>query len=226
MNNLIDIKNLSFSYNGLSVFDNAVFNLNTNDFAVIQGKSGQGKTTLLKLILKIEKEYDGDIFVFNKNLTTYKDAKLSYLKNKKFGVVFQNYILDENLDVIENVLLPITIYKKPDAQDIQKAKDLLTKLGIQYKDKSNIRHISGGQIQRVAIARALINEPDILLLDEPTSELDNKTAREIIDLLVFIHQNMNKTLLIVSHDDKFKEYEKCLFYRIANGKITKNNLSL
>ena len=164
------------------------------------GPSGSGKSTILNLIAGlVKKDISGKITINNKDIGRLSDQEMSNLRNQKIGIIFQDFQLSNNLSVIENVLLP-TYFNKSKKKS-QLAIKLLNEVGLSNKLKESVKNLSGGQKQRVAIARALINTPDILLADEPTGNLDQKTGEQIIKLLKKVQKTHQTTMLITTHDE-------------------------
>jgi ABC-type lipoprotein export system ATPase subunit len=170
------------------------------DFAMIVGRSGSGKTTLLNLAGGLTRPSSGEVFLDGVDLWKLDDQEQSYLRNKKIGFVFQFPSLIPTLTVLENVFLPVIFNRKHDADEARRrAKSLLETVGLADKLAVFPRQLSAGQQQRVVIARALMNEPEIILADEPTSNLDEKTEKEIMDLFHDLHSRLGLTIVLVTH---------------------------
>jgi len=218
--NIVLLKDVSFRYLNKYILKDVNFSLSENDFCIIKGKSGEGKTTVLNLITGILKPQKGKITVFGKNIVKMKNSDISKIRNKKIGVVFQNYLLENEFSVLENILLPITINRIPKEKDIDLVKNLLNDIELSSKIDEKVKNLSGGQIQRVALARAFANNPDLVIMDEPTSNLDNKTSEKIVKLIFSMYKKYNKTFLIVSHENYFDELNPKT-YLIGNKNISK-----
>lgn len=177
---VIEVKNLSKAYGTNIVLKNKSFVFETKKLYAIVGHSGSGKTTLFNIIGLIDNDYDGELTIDG---AIAKKMSIDYkarLRNKKIGFVFQNFLLNDYLTVIENVCLPLITNKKLSKYEKQnKALKILNQLNIESKSKRFPKELSGGEQQRVAIARALINDPDIILADEPTGNLDRDNENEV-----------------------------------------------
>ena len=170
--------------------------INDGEMVAIIGKSGSGKSTLLNLLGGLDKATEGKVFYNDKDLSTMNDTKLSEFRLKNIGFVFQFFDLIPELTAEENVLFPAKLAKKKETTE----SDLYTALDITDRVKHYPSELSGGQQQRAAIARALINDPDVILCDEPTGNLDKASGEEVMNLLKRLNQAQNKTVIIVTHD--------------------------
>ena len=166
------------------------------EMVAIIGKSGSGKSTLLNLLGGLDKATEGKVFYNDKELGTMNDSKLSEFRLKNIGFVFQFFDLIPELTAEENVMFPAKLAKKKETTE----SDLYNALDINDRVKHYPSELSGGQQQRAAIARALINDPDVILCDEPTGNLDKKSGEEVMNLLKKLNQEQNKTVIIVTHD--------------------------
>jgi ABC-type lipoprotein export system ATPase subunit len=188
-----------------------------NDSIAIIGQSGSGKTTLMNIIGCMDRATSGTYLFKGKDITTFSDDELSSIRNESIGFVFQQFHLIPYITSIDNVILP-TIYSKKNITDVKnKARKLLTELGMGDRIYNKPTQLSGGQQQRVAIARALINDPEIILADEPTGALDTKTSEEIMDILTDLNKK-GKTLIIITHEPYIAKRCKKII-RISDGKI-------
>ncbi|MCX7708627.1 MAG: ABC transporter ATP-binding protein [Clostridia bacterium] len=180
--------------------------INSGEFASIMGPSGSGKSTLLYLIGGLDKPTTGSIKIKGKELSVMKDKEESVMRRRDIGFVFQFYNLIPNLNVEENIMLPILLdgRKMKDYKD--KLEEILEEVGLTERRHHTPRELSGGQQQRVAIARALINEPDIILADEPIGNLDSKTGTDVMKLLQRINIKKGKTIVQVTHSKEAAEY--------------------
>ena len=177
------------------------------EFAAIMGTSGSGKTTLMNLIGCLDVPTSGHYILADREVSRLTDDELSVIRNEHIGFVFQNFYLLPYATVLENVLLP-TLYMELHKNDVEKrAIELLRLVGLEKRAKFRPNQLSGGQQQRVAIARALINDPEMILCDEPTGQLDSKTAAEIIKLLAEMN-TLGKTVIIVTHDRNIASHTK------------------
>ena len=173
-----------------------------SDFVVFMGHSGSGKTTLISTIGGLTEPSEGTVFIDDVDIWKLKDQQLSSLRNLKIGFMFQSFSLLATLNVLNNVVMPV-IFKNNGVQDAAASRDravsLLEGLGMKKKIESYPSELSGGEQRRVAIARALINDPDIILADEPTGELDIRTEQEVIEIFKMINTQYKKTIIVVSH---------------------------
>ncbi len=176
-----------------------------NEFLAIMGTSGSGKTTLMNIIGCLDVPSSGKYLLAGKEVSRLSDDDLSIIRNEHIGFVFQNFYLLPYATVLENVLLPSLYIDKRRDNFEQKARELLRLVGLGERVKFKPPQLSGGEQQRVAIARALINEPDLLLTDEPTGQLDSRTAAEIMDLIVRMHGS-GKTVIVITHDPHIASY--------------------
>lgn len=188
------------------------------EFIAIMGPSGSGKTTLMNILGCLDVPSSGSYVIAGKEVTQLNDDELSVLRNEHIGFVFQNFYLLSYATVLENVLLP-TLYmeRSRDGFTRKRAKEILGLVGLSDRAKFKPNQLSGGQQQRVAIARALINDPDLILADEPTGQLDSKTASEIMDLLSKMNQR-GKTVVVITHDANTAAYARRTV-RILDGLI-------
>lgn len=190
------------------------------DSIAIIGQSGSGKTTLMNIIGCMDRATSGTYLFKGKDITTFTDDELSAIRNESIGFVFQQFHLIPYITALDNVILP-TIYSKKNIDDIKgRAISLLTELGMRERIYNKPTQLSGGQQQRVAIARALINDPEIILADEPTGALDTKTSTEIMDILTSLNEK-GKTLIIITHEQDIAKRCKNII-RISDGNIVQN----
>ncbi|MCU0520517.1 MAG: ABC transporter ATP-binding protein [Anaerolineae bacterium] len=186
---------------------NVTLDVARGEFVVITGRSGSGKTTLLSLVAGLTRPTSGRVLLDNVDVWRLPDAEQSLLRNRKVGFVFQFPSLLPTLNSLDNVMLPTLFADNADpAQAKQRATHLLEQMGLSDKLHAYPRQLSGGQQQRVVIARALMNEPQLLLADEPTSDLDETTEHEIMGLFREIHQQTGVTVLLVTHSAELGSY--------------------
>ncbi len=172
------------------------------DFLALRGASGAGKSTLLHLIGGLDTPNAGEIFFAGENLSKFSESRLTDFRNLRVGFVFQSYHLLPELTALENVCLPGRVARFPASAVVKRATELLARVGLAERMDHKPSELSGGEQQRVAIARALINEPVLLLADEPTGNLDSHTGSEIMDLLKSLRTEKQTTLVIATHDSK------------------------
>lgn len=200
---MIQSKNVTFTYNETTSFEFPDVNCEVSDALLITGVSGKGKTTLLHLLGGLLRPNSGSIAIQQTNIANLSEKELDQFRGKNIGLVLQQSHFVASLDVLENVVLASWLATGKKATE--KAKSLLKQLGLEdqmYKLPSNL---SVGQQQRVSIARALINEPKLLLADEPTSSLDDENAFKVADLLAKLSKEYNAALIIVTHDQRLKD---------------------
>ena len=181
------------------VFNNLELSVDSGEFIVLLGRSGSGKSTLLNLISGIDKPTSGDIIINNINLTDLSEHQRTLFRRRHIGFVFQFYNLIPTLTVAENLLLPLELIKGITRTDRQKVTGLLEQLELSDRIDTYPERLSGGEQQRVAIARALIHEPDLILADEPTGNLDLETGEQVLGLLDELVRKAGKTLIMATH---------------------------
>ena len=189
--------------NAVAAINNLDIRIDDGELVAITGKSGSGKTTLLNVLGGLDKATDGSVFYDDTDITKLADTALADFRLNKIGFVFQFYDLIPELTAKENILLPSKLAKKGKT-DIS---DTVKKLGVENLLGRYPSELSGGQQQRVAIARALVNNPSVLLCDEPTGNLDVATGNDVLSLLIDLNRNDNRTIVIVTHDNQLAE--KC-----------------
>ena len=198
------------------------FSVDKGEFVSIMGPSGSGKSTLLYLLGGLDKPTSGTIILEGQDLSKVKKKEMSKLRRSKIGFVFQFYNLVQNLNVEDNIMLPIILDGKKPKKYEEKLAEILDVIGLSDKRKSTPRELSGGQQQRVAIARALISEPDIIFLDEPIGNLDSKTGKEIMELFKEINVHYGKTLIQVTHSQSAAKYGTTII-RLVDGEIVEQS---
>ena len=215
---MIELQNIYKSYNQVCVLDDINFKVKKNEIIAIEGSSGAGKTTLLKIIGKIEKPDAGNIMFKEKNITKLDSKNLQKFRNNNIGFVFQFHHLMPEFTALENISMPALLSKRDKIETQKKALELMNFLKIEKKQNSYPDFMSGGEKQRVAIARALINNPDLILADEPSGNLDTKQSKEIYNLFNSLRKEFDQTFIIVTHD---KELSKMSDKKIVlkDGKI-------
>ena len=203
----IEAKNINkFFYEPekFQVLKDISFEVKKGEFLALVGKSGSGKSTLLYTISTMDTDYEGTLTIDNTNLAGKTQNELSAFRNKHIGFVFQFHYLLSDFTVLENVMLPALKLKKLHEDEVrQKAMDILTQLDLKDQAEKSSAKLSGGQQQRVAIARALINDPTIIMGDEPTGNLDSKNTQIVFDIFKQISRQNNQTVVTVTHDEDF-----------------------
>jgi putative ABC transport system ATP-binding protein len=198
--------------------------LNKGDFVAFIGPSGSGKTTLLNMIGVLDRPSKGKIFVDDVDLTLLKERELTKLRRGTIGFIFQFYNLIPVLSAFENVELPMLIAGIPTKEREQRAKELLTRVGLSERMYHRPDELSGGEQQRVAIVRALANKPSIVLADEPTGDLDSKTGKEIVQVLRDLSSHEGATVVIVTHDPTVAAMASKVF-EMRDGTIIKEHIN-
>jgi len=202
----------------VNALDNVSLKIFQGEFVSIIGPSGCGKSTLLHCMGLLDRPTKGNIFIDGKDTTKISGKEIAMFRGEKLGFVFQSYNLIPRLTVLENVVLPGLIMDKNQSELEKRAKALLKDVGILHRCDHKGIHLSGGEQQRVAIARALINEPVVVLADEPTGALDSQSSEEIMNLLVKLNRNRNATFIFVSHEMDIARYGERTI-AIKDGKI-------
>lgn len=219
---MISVKNVTKKFgrgsNALVAIDDVSFNVEDGEFLVILGQSGSGKSTILNLIGAIDSVTQGTIIVNGIDVTKMSAKQLCEYRNKNIGFVFQGFYLEPAYSVEDNVVLPLTIAGVKRHIKDAKAKELLEKFNLSDKARVKTSTLSGGQKQRVAIARALVGDPQIILADEPTGNLDSATGAEVIKLLYDICKNDHKTVVMVTHNESHADIADHVI-RLLDGKI-------
>lgn len=199
---MIKANDIYKSYGPLQVLKGINLNINKGEIVSIVGASGAGKTTLLHIIGSLDRADKGTININNIDITKLNDKRLAGFRNKHIGFIFQFHHLLPEFNAIENVSIPAYIAKTPRRQAETKAKELLDFLGLSERLSHKPSQLSGGEQQRVAVARALINNPDVVLADEPSGNLDSVNARELHKLFFQLRDNYGQTFVIVTHNEE------------------------
>ena len=224
-NKVIELKNVNKIYKTkaeeIHILKNVNLSFSKGNFVSIQGKSGSGKTTLLNILGLLDVPTNGDMLIDDK-LINYKDEKIkNKIRNEKMGFVFQFHYLLNELTALENVMMPALINKKFNKKEVrEKAMELLELVGLSERVKHKPLELSGGEKQRVAIARSMINDPEIILADEPTGNLDTETSLVINNLFKKINEEKKQSIIIVTHSlelANLAEYK----YKIEKGEFNK-----
>lgn len=224
MEPIIKIKDLTKKYKVgeeiITALNEVNLEIAQGEFICILGTSGSGKTTLLNVTAGLEKPTRGNVVIQGVSLPKVKEKEMSIFRRKHMGFIFQSYNLIPSLTAMENASLPLVFGGVGVKERNKRAKDLLNELGLGKRLANKPTQMSGGQQQRVSIARALINNPKIIFADEPTGNLDTKTTKEIMDLLIRLVKERNRTLIMVTHDLELAQYADRAVYMV-DGEIQK-----
>ena len=220
---MIEFKDVTKVYsNGTEALKGISLTIQDGEFVFIVGASGAGKSTLTKLLTREEKVTGGSIIVDNFNLTKMSASKVPYYR-RKIGVVFQDFRLLNDMTVYENVAFAMQVIGEPDKVISRRVPSMLNIVGLSDKAACFPSQLSGGEQQRVALARALANNPNTIIADEPTGNIDPKLSLEIMNLLVKIH-NHNKTVIVVTHEKTLVDYFQQRVVMISDGEIVSDRI--
>ena len=204
MNNIIECRSLCFSYtegsNQTSILSNLRLDVKSGESIAILGPSGCGKSTLLNLIAGLDTPSSGDVLINNSNITKLNEQHRTELRANTFGFVYQFHHLLNDFSSVYNVAMPLLIKGVDKESAVAQSEKLLTRVGLENRLSHKPSELSGGERQRVAIARAMVVEPDCLLADEPTGNLDAKNAKDVLELILELNENNTSSLVIVTHD--------------------------
>lgn len=220
---ILKVENLSKTYgkgeNEVKAVDNISFSVQKGEFVAIIGASGSGKSTLLHLLGGVDRPTTGKVYIEGKDIYSLNDDNLAIFRRRQVGLIYQFYNLIPVLNVTENITLPCNLDGKQ--INTKRLTDLLHTLGLEKRKNNLPNQLSGGQQQRVSIGRAMMNEPAIMLADEPTGNLDSKASEEIVSLLKLSNKKYNQTVIIITHDEKIA-LEADRIITIDDGKIIKD----
>ncbi|MDR0964564.1 MAG: ABC transporter ATP-binding protein [Clostridium sp.] len=221
--NILEVQNLSKTYGKgaaiVKALDDVSFRIEKGEFVAVIGASGSGKSTLLHLLGGVDHPTSGKVYVDGQDIYKMNESQLAIFRRRNVGLIYQFYNLIPTLNVTENIMLPRLLDGRK--ADSEKLREIMNTVGLTERSKHLPNQLSGGQQQRVSIGRALINDPAIILADEPTGNLDSKSSREVIDLLKAANKRYNQTLLIITHDEKIAlQADRIL--TIADGKIIRD----
>jgi putative ABC transport system ATP-binding protein len=191
------------------------------EFISITGPSGSGKSTMVNIVGALDKPSHGIVYLKDKDISKMGESDLALLRGKTIGFIFQQFNLLPNLSALHNVMLPMEMIDTPDEEARKRAIKLLTDLGLEERLDHNPNELSGGQQQRVAIARALANNPEVILADEPTGNLDSQTGKFVISFLEKMNKKEGKTVILITHDIELIKYAKRTIH-LLDGKIIKD----
>ena len=222
MNNslIISLKNITKTFKGLDVpvLSNLNLQLNKSENIAISGVSGSGKSTLLHLMAGLDCPNSGSVDLNNKNIANLSQNDLSIMRNQLIGFIYQSHHLLPDFSALENVVMPLLIRGGKYQSNHNKAIKILKKLGLSNRLDHYSHQLSGGERQRVAIGRALINEPQIILADEPTGNLDRSNAKVVFDLFINLAKEYGSTIVLVTHDPELARKMKKI-YHLSGGKL-------
>jgi len=196
--------------------------IDPGDFVTIMGASGSGKSTLLNIVGCLDSPTKGRVFLKGQDTSLLSEDQLSQLRGKTIGFIFQEFNLLPNLDALENVMMPMIFQGTPIEQRKKRAQDLLVSVGLGERIYHQPAELSGGECQRVAIARAFANDPELVIADEPTGNLDSTTGKKIMEILTDFHIKQRKTIIVVTHDPHIADYSEKIV-DIKDGEITINH---
>jgi len=194
--------------------------ISEGEFVAITGASGSGKSTLMNLVGALDIPTEGEVFLKGRNIADMSESDLAVLRGRSIGFIFQHFNLFTTFTALENIEIPMQLQDIDDAQAERRAKEVLAKVGLSDRIHHRPAELSGGQQQRVAIARALANDPDVVLADEPTGNLDSKSGMDIMKTLTAMHRG-GKTIIMVTHDLNLARYAQRIV-QIKDGKIEKD----
>jgi len=219
---VIDIDSLTKTYrtgkNQLKALNTVTLKIHNGDFIAIMGPSGSGKSTLMHIIGCLDRPTSGTVIIDGENISTVSDNELAQIRGRKIGFIFQKFNLIPTMTALKNIELPMVFLSGTKADRERRAAELLNKVGLANWATHLPSELSGGQQQRIAIARALINNPSIILADEPTGNLDTKTGEQIMKLLVALNKE-GKTILLVTHAIALKRFANRVI-NMLDGKIS------
>ncbi len=220
---LVETRDLTKIYGSgntaVTALDHVSFDVQSGEFIAIMGPSGCGKSTLLHLLCGLDRPTEGSVTIAGKNLSNLSDQDATRLRRRKIGLVFQFFNLVPVLTALENATLPLTLDGVKPAQARERAAEWLRKVGMDDRLSNRPDQLSGGQQQRVAVARALVAEPDIILADEPTGNLDTRAGEDVARLLQQISLEWGRSIIMVTHDPRIAAYAERIIF-LKDGRIT------
>ena len=217
---LIELKNIYKRYpNGVTALCDVNLEISKGEFVFIIGASGSGKSTLIKLLYRQEKPSRGEVYVGGVNVSKLRNGKV-YKLRRKLGIVFQDYKLLPKLTVYENVAFALEVYGLPESDIRKRTLKAIEQVGLKDKLRSYPDELSGGEQQRVSIARAIVNDPKVLICDEPTGNLDSKASEEVVTLLQKMNKDYKQTIIMITHNLEIASYADRII-TIEDGKIVK-----
>lgn len=222
--NIIELKNLSKHYEMgediVKALDGIDVKIKKGDFIAIVGPSGSGKSTMMNMIGALDLATKGEIFLDDEDIENLEESELAQIRGRKIGFVFQTFNLIPTLTALENVMLPMTFQEVGREEKLERAEKILKKVGLEHRKNHFPNELSGGEGQRVAIARALANNPEVILADEPTGNLDSKTGKEIMKIFTDLNKK-GKTIILVTHDLDLTKYATKVL-KLRDGRLEKS----
>jgi putative ABC transport system ATP-binding protein len=206
----------------LAILKGINLEISKGSFTTIMGPSGSGKSTLMHLLGLLDTPTEGQILFDGQDISHFTEDDLAAVRGKKIGFIFQQFNLLQNLTALENVMLPMVFQGKSEEVRFKRAKELLESVDLGHRINHKPKEMSGGEQQRIAISRSLVNDPDILIGDEPTGNLDSHTGKTVMEILKRLHEEQNKTIIVVTHDPGIAHYSQNVIH-IQDGQIVKNH---
>ncbi len=226
---LIEVKNAIKTYqtgeDSFNAMNNVSLSIEKGEFVAIMGASGSGKSTFMNMLGTLDKPNSGSYFLDGVDMLSLGPNELAEVRNLKMGFVFQGFNLISRTTALENVELPMIYKGIPEEERIIRAKEALRIVGLENREDHMPNQMSGGQQQRVAIARAIVNDPPLILADEPTGNLDTKTSIEVMEFFVKLNEQMGKTIVLVTHEPDIAEYCKRVV-RFKDGNIISDEVKV
>lgn len=221
---IIELKNIHKHYfmgeNVVKAVDGISLSVYEGDFVAIMGPSGSGKSTSMNLVGSLDVPTKGKVYLDGEDISTFEESDLAQLRGKKIGFIFQSFNLIPNLTAKENVMIPMVFQGEESYEREKRAEEILKMVGLSHREDHYPTELSGGEMQRVAIARSLANDPEVILADEPTGNLDTKTGHVVMEFL----ENLNrqgKTIVMITHDPDLAQKHADLVYWLKDGKLDK-----
>jgi putative ABC transport system ATP-binding protein len=206
----------------LSILKGVSMTISSGSFTTIMGPSGSGKSTLMHLLGLLDTPSEGKILFGGQDISKFSEDKLAQIRGEKIGFIFQQFNLLQNLTALENVMLPMIFQGVSENKRIERAKFLLDSVDLEHRINHRPKEMSGGEQQRIAIARSLVNDPEILIGDEPTGNLDSSTGKTVMEILTKLHREQKKTIIVVTHDPSIAHYSQNIIH-IQDGNIVSNH---
>lgn len=223
---VISLKNVWKKYKlaneDLAILKGINLEISRGSFTTIMGPSGSGKSTLMHLLGLLDTPTEGKIYFDGQDVSHFTEDELAVMRGKKIGFIFQQFNLLQNLTALENVMLPMTFQGFSQEKRMQKAQVLLDSVDLEHRVNHKPKEMSGGEQQRIAIARSLANDPEILIGDEPTGNLDSKTGKTVMEILKKLHEEQHKTIIVVTHDPTIAHYSQSIVH-IKDGQVQMNH---